>query len=232
MVTLYVPAGVSGVPLEDWLALPAPHAVPNQHPQSIRTIRQKLRTLFAAGRLIFAPPMKLTERKIAGIIRLRASKMLGCRPDGGKSIAASGPIVATESVAVPALFATVIDESEHVAAGLAMGATAQVREMLDGSIPFSMLMVMVDVAEAPGETDDGDKAPAEIEKFGEPTITLVAGEVLVLKLPSPLYTAVIFCVPAAKVETEYVAMPLTFNEAVPSCVVPLRNETVPVGVPA
>jgi hypothetical protein len=37
--------------------------------------------------------------------------------------------------------------------------------------------------------------------------------------------------PAVRVETEYVATPLALSEDVPSCVVPLKNETIPVGVP-
>jgi hypothetical protein len=168
---------------EDGLVPPAPHAVPNPHPHNARAIRQELRSLrwLAAGQVTLSPAMK-----IAGIISPKANNMPEWRPDGGRSMAVRAPEVATERVAVPALFATVIGESEQVAAGVATGATAQVRETLAGLIPFSIVIVTVDVAEAPGDIEPGDSVPAEMLKFGELTTTVVAGEVFVLKLLSPL----------------------------------------------
>ena len=52
---------------------------------------------------------------------------------------------------------------------------------------------------------------------------------LVLKLPSPPYVAVIGCVPALKLEVAKVATPLPFNVPVPRVVEPSLNVTVPVG---
>ena len=57
-----------------------------------------------------------------------------------------------------------------------------------------------------------------------------AGEVLGAKLVSPLYTAVMECVPTVSVEVVNVADP-PLSVPVPSVAVPFLNVTVPVGVP-
>ncbi len=56
---------------------------------------------------------------------------------------------------------------------------------------------------------------------------------LPLKLPSPLYCAVILgCAPTLSAEVASVATPLRFTLPVPSVVAPSKNVTVPEGVPA
>jgi hypothetical protein len=55
-------------------------------------------------------------------------------------------------------------------------------------------------------------------------------EVLAEKAPSPLYAAVIECVPAASELTESDARPLA-SATLPITVAPSRNWTLPVGVP-
>ena len=54
--------------------------------------------------------------------------------------------------------------------------------------------------------------------------------VLLVKLESPLYLALMLCVPVASDEVLNCAEPLA-SEAEPSVVVPSRKVTVPVGVP-
>jgi hypothetical protein len=51
-----------------------------------------------------------------------------------------------------------------------------------GSNPFDGVMVMLDVADWPGVTEDGEKTEAARVKSA---VTLMALEVLALKLPSP-----------------------------------------------
>src|SRR5262249_15276197 len=58
-----------------------------------------------------------------------------------------------------------------------------------------------------------------------------AGEPLEVKLVSPRYVPVIELAPVGSEEPDRVAVPLV-KVAVPSDVVPLKNSTVPVGVPA
>src|ERR1019366_4364330 len=144
-----------------------------------------------------------------------------------------GPAVVTVSVDVPTLLATVIGPSEQVAAGVTAGVTLHlVRTTVAGSSPPNGLIVIVDCADPPGATEDGTSAPAERLKSGAVTTRLTTVDVLTLKLPSPLYAAVMLWVPAVSVEVENVATPLPFRAEVPSCVVPSRKLTVPVGAPA
>ena len=56
------------------------------------------------------------------------------------------------------------------------------------------------------------------------------GDVLVAKLASPLYTAVMLCIPGVNVDMLKLAVPFT-NGDVPRVVVPSKNVTVPVGAP-
>jgi hypothetical protein len=59
-----------------------------------------------------------------------------------------------------------------------------------------------------------------------------AGEVLVENFASPLYFAVIECVPCGSVADETVDMPAAIVTGFPICVAPSKNEIVPVNVPA
>jgi hypothetical protein len=58
----------------------------------------------------------------------------------------------------------------------------------------------------------------------------IGADVLAVKLPSPLYLAVIECEPTDKLDSESWAV-LLETAAVPKEVVPSRNVTVPVTVP-
>ena len=63
-----------------------------------------------------------------------------------------------------------------------------------------------------------------------PTVAVTDGEVLALKLVSPSYWAVIALLPCVRAVVVRVAMP-PLRVAVPRDVVPLKNATVPVGMP-
>src|SRR5262249_49175652 len=58
-----------------------------------------------------------------------------------------------------------------------------------------------------------------------------AGEVLGAKMLSPLYWALIWCRPSARVEVVKVAVPALRRTGGPSGVVPSKKVTMPVGVP-
>jgi hypothetical protein len=139
------------------------------------------------------------------------------------------PPALTVRVAAPFPFETEIDEREHVAAGFTAGVIAQASATPDGLNPFAGVMMMVDSAEDPAVTEEGDRAEAESANPAAMEITL---DVLVLKSPSPLYTAEKFWFPAASVVEESVATPLAFNASLASWVDPSKNVTLPVGVPA
>lgn len=62
------------------------------------------------------------------------------------------------------------------------------------------------------------------------TVWLIPADGLPIKLESPLYWALIVCVPTDRVEVERFACP-PLSAAVPSVVAPSRKVTVPVGVP-
>lgn len=68
-------------------------------------------------------------------------------------------------------------------------------------------------------------------KLGAKTTWLKAVEVLVANLESPLYAAVIECVPTVSVEVVNVATAPLVKARVPSEAVPSRNVTIPVGIP-
>src|SRR5437660_3254296 len=63
------------------------------------------------------------------------------------------------------------------------------------------------------------------------TTSLTGADVLPAKLGSPWYAAFRVCVPLLSVVVERLAWP-PLSGAVPSCVAPSKNATVPVGVPA
>ncbi|HEV2520949.1 MAG TPA: hypothetical protein VGT24_01100 [Candidatus Acidoferrales bacterium] len=64
------------------------------------------------------------------------------------------------------------------------------------------------------------------------TVCLSTADVLALKVPSPLYIAVIGSPPTGSYEVIRVATAEALSVLVPREVVPLKNVTVPVGVPA
>jgi hypothetical protein len=134
---------------------------------------------------------------------------------------------------VPVLFVPIeIGPSEHVTGWLTAGVTLHASVRAEGLSPPVRFTVMVDFADAPGATEDGDGVVAERLKLGASTTTLTTVDVLTLKLPSPLYAALMLWVPAVSAEVENVATPLAFNVEVPSCAVPSIKLTVPVGEPA
>lgn len=106
-------------------------------------------------------------------------------PSGDVS-AAVGPAAVNVRVAVPVLFATEMAATEHVAAGVTAGETAQVRVTVDGSSPPAGVIVTVDCADFPGAIEDGLSAPAEIPKSGAAMARFTADELLTVKLVSPL----------------------------------------------
>jgi hypothetical protein len=63
------------------------------------------------------------------------------------------------------------------------------------------------------------------------TVTLPAADVLEMNVASPWYCAVIGSVPTGNAEVDKMATPLLFNVPDPSRIEPLKNLTVPVGVP-
>ena len=89
----------------------------------------------------------------------------------------------TVSLAMPIPFETEVAATAHVGAGVAAGVMEQVRATPDTSNPFEGVTLMMDVADEPGATEDGDNAAAETVK---PTVTDTALDVLALKLSSPL----------------------------------------------
>lgn len=64
------------------------------------------------------------------------------------------------------------------------------------------------------------------------TVCVNAAEVLAMNVASPEYFAVIECDPAVRVEVAKVACAVASRAPVPSVLVPSRNVTLPVGVPA
>jgi len=63
------------------------------------------------------------------------------------------------------------------------------------------------------------------------TVCVNADDVLVAKLASPPYTAVMLWLPLERVEVENVATPAPFSVPMPSVVAPSLKVTVPVGLP-
>ncbi len=61
--------------------------------------------------------------------------------------------------------------------------------------------------------------------------TVCGAEALALKLPSPAYSAVIECEPAASAAVESVATPAPLSVPVPIVVAPSLNVTTPVATP-
>jgi hypothetical protein len=89
-------------------------------------------------------------------------------------------MVATVRVAVPVPFSTVIAPNEQVAAGFTTGETLQLSVRLDGFIPPTGLIVIVDFADAPGAIEDGDSVEEVRLKLGAVTTRVTTPEVLPL----------------------------------------------------
>jgi hypothetical protein len=79
--------------------------------------------------------------------------------------------------------------------------------------PFVGAIVIVEVADWPSDTDDGVIVEAERLKSA---VMGSALDVLVLKLPSPGYAAVIMWTPAVSEDVVKVATPFAFRLTVPS----------------
>jgi hypothetical protein len=169
---VYAPAGVPELPvlLEVFVACPALlQATSKKQAPRTMNIRQKLRSFVALGFLNPAPPSK-----IAGIIRPKAKKPF---ESAGESSFAWDPAAVTVRVDDPALFATVIDPSEHVGAGAVAGEMLQVSATWDGFNPPDGVILMVEVADAPGATDK-DTDEGERVNPGAATARLNMAEVL------------------------------------------------------
>lgn len=96
---------------------------------------------------------------------------------------AGPPAVVTVSLAVPMLFETEVPATVHVGAGVTTGAMEHVRAASNTSNPLAGMILMSDVADEPGATEDGDNAATESVK---PAVTDTVFDVLSPKLPSPL----------------------------------------------
>jgi hypothetical protein len=66
--------------------------------------------------------------------------------------------------------------------------------------------------------------------LGPCTTWLSAGDVLEPKFVSPLYVAVMLCVPGVRVEVDRVAISAELREELPRFFTPSKKLTVPVGV--
>jgi hypothetical protein len=91
----------------------------------------------------------------------------------------------TVKVDDPPLFATVIDPIEHVGAGAATGEMLHVRVTCDAFNPPAGVILMVEVTDAPGATDN-DEGKGERVKPGAATAKLNTAEVAAGRLLSPL----------------------------------------------
>jgi len=162
--------------------LPPPHAAWNNENPSIRvTIAND-----AKRRRCFLPA-ETVAKNIPGIISPNArSKPELCRTHLEAAARDAAADAVRIAVAVP--FATVIDPMAHVGAGVAVGVMLQVKVTPEALKPFVGAIVIVEVADWPSETEDG--VIADVERL-KSAVMLTALEVLILKLPSPEYAAVI-----------------------------------------
>jgi hypothetical protein len=89
------------------------------------------------------------------------------------------------------------------------------------------------ISVTPGPNTAGlTEEPSAVVVAARLTVCVKAGDVLPVKLLLPPYTAVSAWLVAAKLEVTKLACPELFRVSVPSVVLPSRNVTVPVGVPA
>jgi hypothetical protein len=95
-----------------------------------------------------------------------------------------------------------------------------------------LVTVAVNVTDWPTATAAADVDKAVVVAARGLTVSVSAAEVLGLKVASPEYEAVIECVPTVRAEVVSVALPALTVTGAPRAVVPSRNVTVPVKVPA
>ncbi len=175
-----MPAGVPVLPVGAGAGVlaPPPQAVCSKQPPITRKTRQQASTFVFFW--VFSPPVL---SNIAGISRPKASHM----PEPGLMMAgtraADAPAAVTVNFAAPTSFETEIEATEQVSAGFTCGVTVHVRPTFAGLNPFEGVMVMLELAEEPADTEGGDKAPADSPK---PALIATTLDVLVLKFPSPL----------------------------------------------
>ncbi len=91
------------------------------------------------------------------------------------------------------------------------------------------LTVAVNVTVCP-YTEGLTPETTDVVELSGSTVSVQAAEVLVRKLPSPLYAAVINCEPTGSALVMKVALP-PLSVALPRFVMPSMNVTLPVGVP-
>lgn len=135
-----------------------------------------------ASFVLCSPTRTDAPRNIAGITRANISCIPDERVPTLRASAAEDPtgdIVAND---VPVPCATVILPTTHVAAGLTAGAMLQVNTTAAELNPFDGVIVTVEVADWPGDTEEGDRVEAERLKSATMLTTL---EVLALKALSP-----------------------------------------------
>jgi hypothetical protein len=98
-------------------------------------------------------------------------------------------------------------------------------------VPAALLALALKVTEAPNV--EGLELEASVTAVGALlTVTAAAALEDPIKFPLPPYTAVMLCEPAVRAEVVKEATPLLGTEALPSCVIPSKKVTAPVGVPA
>ncbi len=130
-----------------------------------------------------------TTKSIPGINRPNATRKRESRRSESEP-AATRRAEAAEAVrvAVAVPLATVIVPTEHEGAGETTGVMLQVKATLLASKPFVGAIVMVELADWPPDTELGVRAEADRVKS---ELIFIPVDVLVLKFPSPEYTAVI-----------------------------------------
>lgn len=94
--------------------------------------------------------------------------------------------------------------------------------------------VAVNVTFAPVVEGLSEDAASVVVEALVPTFTVCvnAGEVLAVNFVSPLYFAVMECIPCIKVVVESAELPAMIVTGAPICVAPSKNVSVPVSVPA
>ena len=166
IVTVYVPAGVPGrppPPLED----EPPQADRKIKPENIKQANRKDQNFFLRD---VKPAPNRASPPTGSHIAYRVP------PDGRLTEAVVAAVVLTVSVEVPEPLATEAGESAHVGARVAAGVTMQVKATALLK-PFTGATVMVEVEDAPAETETGASAEAAIVKSAGAVTTSVTGVV-------------------------------------------------------
>ena len=150
------------------------------HPVSRSNMKQKLNSFLRAGELLPGVPNSRAGIKNPSI-RLAVKREF----PGTEGMAALAATVAMVSDEVPTPLPTAMLPIRHEGPELIVGEIPQVSVTVEGSNPSMGVMVTLDVAEPPGDTEEGDSADAARLKSGMPTPRLVAGDVLLVKFASP-----------------------------------------------